>query len=81
MLGHLQGQTGTGKDDVGTVFDGRAHHLAERGQRHHDVDADDALGLFPGLGQLLAQGAQVGFLATSGSFIPIMAPAMTPMPP
>ena len=61
MLGHLQGQTGTGKDDVGTVFDGRAHHLAERGQRHHDVDADDALGLFPGLGQLLAQGAQVGF--------------------
>ena len=25
--------------------------------------------------------ASMGFLATSGSFIPIMAPAMTPMPP
>ena len=61
VLGHLQGQTGTGKDDVGTVLDGRAHHLAEGGQRHHDVDADDALGLFTGLAQLLAQGAQVGF--------------------
>lgn len=58
--GHVERQARPGKDDVHLAFNGFAHHLAERGERHHDVDADDAAAEFAGLAYLVAERADVG---------------------
>ena len=60
MLGKIRGKSCAGEDEVRTGFDGSAHKLAEVGERHHDVDADKPLGLFPGLQYFPVQGTQVG---------------------
>ena len=66
MARHFQRQTRAGENDVRLVFNGRAHHLAEGGQGHHDVDADDAVGKFTGLDNFIAQSAQIGFQRVFG---------------
>ena len=60
VMRHVEGKASAGKDDVHLVFNSGAYHLAERGKRHHQVDADDSVAEFACFQYFIAQGAQIG---------------------
>ena len=64
----VEGHTGPRKDDVGLLCDGRSDHVCEVGHGYHDIDADDAFGLFTGFAQLFAQAPDACRIVVLGVF-------------
>jgi len=51
-LRQIQGEAGSGKNDVNAFGNSRLHQLGVVRQSYHDIDAENAAGELPGFGDL-----------------------------